>query len=84
MPDDEQFNQLLKKVETIEIQMEARRAQVDPIIAYVNTRMAAEQEWHTFVKELRVKLATNGLLALFAVFGGVTWYGIKHWLRSGG
>jgi hypothetical protein len=52
------------------------------VVNYVKTKITAEQEWSDFIKALRLRVASGGVLAFLTAISLLIGWGVQHWIRA--
>lgn len=78
------MDDLERRIEKIEQDRKRERREIAPILLYVNSKMDSEKELSDLIKEVRHKLASDGLRgAVVGAFILMAW-GAKSWIEAAG
>jgi hypothetical protein len=62
--------------------LESKMDDIQPLLEFVKTKKVAEDEWLTFVRELRLKVASGGVMGLIGALFLLIWWGAIHWVKN--
>jgi hypothetical protein len=62
--------------------LEQKMDAIEPLLEYVKTKRQSEEEWHQFICDLRLRVASGGALAVITAIALLIGWGVQHWIRS--
>lgn len=74
--------ELGKRVTQIETTLRLSDENFRKVVDYVDTKKKSEEEWHNFVKDLRLRVASGGVVTVLTVIFLLIGWGIQHWVRG--